>query len=139
MEDFQAILTKSPAHSSDSKRAVRENLLRCMVAFGSHLQDGRSRRIALLLATVWLVGLSDLSMTVTARNIGQFKESNPVAASMLHDSALLSAFKLASLVIASAIFLTFRKHWFTEAACWFVFAVHVALAFIWLSYFTHMS
>ena len=103
------------------------------------LEDRRSRRITLILVTIWMVGLSDLGLTLAAQDIGEFHETNPVAAEMLHDPGMLATFKLASLVLSSVIFLALRKHWFTEAACWFVFAVHVGLAFVWMSYFREMS
>jgi hypothetical protein len=139
MEDSQAILAESPGASSPSLKTTWQATLRALRAMARRLDDSRSRRVALLLITVWIVGLSDLSLTLTARSIGQFEESNPVAAGMLHDSGMLSAFKLASLVVSSGILLALRKHWFTEAACWFVFAVHIGLALVWLSYFGHMS
>ena len=127
-------MTERTAAARASRKAAWQLIARTARAIGRRLEHSRSRRISLLLVTVWMVGLSDLSLTLTVRNIAEFQESNPVAAGMLHDSGMLAAFKLASLVVSSGIFLALRKHWFTEAACWFVCAVHIALAFVWLSY-----
>ena len=139
MDPSRAILRESTAAERASQTAAGQFAARTVGAIRRWLGESRSRRISLLLVTVWMVGLSDLSLTLTARNIGQFEESNPVAAGMLHDSGMLTIFKLVSLAIASGIFLALRKHWFTEVACWFVFAVHIGLAFVWLSYFGQMS
>jgi len=139
MEESRAILTESAAAAKGSAKAPRQLVARPGRTIARLLEDSRSRRIALLLVAVWMVGLSDLSLTLTARNIEQFEESNPVAAAMVHNSSTLAAFKLALLVASSVIFLALRKYWFTEAACWFVFAVHIVLAFVWLWYFGQMS
>ena len=95
----------------------------------------RSRRIFLLVLLIWIIGLADLLFTVLARDIGHFRETNPIAASLIQTTGWLVTFKLASLIIASVIFIGFRRRLITEVACWLVSGVHVGLAFIWLSYY----
>ena len=73
-----------------------------------------------------------------ANRMGEFPELNPVAANLLHADGLLTAFKLATLSFASAIFIILRRHWLAEAACWLMCAVHVALALVWLHYFDNL-
>jgi len=109
--------------------------VRLVEALRTRIPAPRSRRIFLLILLIWIIGLADLLFTVLARDIGDFKETNPVAASLVQTTGWLVAFKLASLVIASAIFVRFRSRVITEIACWLVSGVHVGLAFVWLSYY----
>jgi len=112
---------------------------RCLSALTVWGSGGRATRIALLLVLVWMVGLADLKLTLLAAQTDEFSEGNPVAAAMLHSPGLLASFKLAALSIASLIFLTFRKHWFAEAGCWFICIVHMVLAAFWKSYVYGLS
>ena len=101
--------------------------------------EARGRRIALMLILIWIIGLCDLGFTIVARQLGGFHESNPVAAKMVDASGLLTIFKLSLLVVASVIFLKFRRHWFTELGCWAMCLVHLALAVVWLYYYYGLS
>ena len=95
----------------------------------------RSRRIVLLLVLVWIIGLFDLAFTVLARKIGGFEEANTIVARMVHVTGLLVAFKIATLFFASVILLKYRHRKFTEFSCWGICVVHMALAFLWLTYY----
>ena len=133
MNGSQAITQLSIPDSDNSSQA---NYIRACHPLQSTCSTPslRSRRIVLLLLLIWTVGIADHILTVTAHGIGNFAESNPIASFLVHDTRLLAVFKIASMVFASSIFAKFRRHWFTEAACWAMCAIHVALAFIWLSY-----
>jgi hypothetical protein len=100
------------------------------------LAKRRTRRVALLLAIVWIVGVFDLTFTILARQIGNFEERNPVAAKVVNATGLLVVFKLATLAVSSAIFWKYRNCLLTEVSCWAVCAIHIILAFIWLDYYT---
>ena len=99
----------------------------------------RPRRVVFLLAIIWVIGLSDLVFTLLARDLGHFAESNPIAAGMIQATVVLVIFKLTALILASAIFLRFRHHRFTELSCWCMCTVHLALALTWLSYYSGLE
>jgi len=98
-------------------------------------RTARARRVALLLAAVWIVGIFDLILTILASRIGGFVELNPVVSQILHAWELLVAFKLATLSFASAVFLKYRTRVFTEVSCWAMFALHAGLAVTWMQYY----
>jgi len=95
----------------------------------------RARRVVLLVAGIWIVGVFDLVLTLLAEKIGGFEDANPIVAEITHIWELLVVFKLFTLMFASAIFLKYRRKRFTEFGCWAVGIVHVVLAFLWLQYY----
>lgn len=83
--------------------------------------------------------MADLLFTMLAQDIGGFEESNPIAAPLIGACGSLIAFKLISLIVASVIFIKFRRHVFTEISCWLMSAVHVWLALVWFSYYFELE
>jgi hypothetical protein len=99
------------------------------------LRHVRTRRIALVLILVWIVGVFDLVFTLTALRLGGFQEANPLARQFIDSPAMLATFKFATLAYATPILLVFSRRRLTEIGCWVVGIVHVALAFLWLAYY----
>ena len=96
----------------------------------------RSRRIACLLLTVWILGLSDLSFTVWAQRFTHFHELNPLARPLVEANAFpsLVAFKVAMTAGGTGIFWLCRRRWTAEFATWFVLVTYVMLACQWSDY-----
>jgi hypothetical protein len=93
----------------------------------------------LLVAIICLLNWFDLTFTLLANEVGNFRELNPIAGLLVNHSTGLVAFKFASLGVASIIFIVFRRHWFTEAACWCFFIVYTMLSLVWMSYYSYLS
>ena len=103
------------------------------------LPRGRSRRVLLLLVLIWMLNGFDLAFTLLANEIGGFHEANPFARPFLRASESLIAFKLASVAVASAILIAFRRRVVTEVACWLLCVVYTVLAFMWVTYYSFLS
>jgi hypothetical protein len=89
-----------------------------------------------LTIVVWLLGLVDLGITMTyLTNIGMF-ESNPIARAVigLGSPTLVVAFKLATMVLSTAIVLGLRARWHGEAVALLSVAILGWLTFRWLGY-----
>jgi hypothetical protein len=95
----------------------------------------RSRRVTLMLALLWIVGLFDLVFTILAHRIGGFHEANPVARPLIGDDSALALYKLGLLVLSTAILFVLRRHLVTEITCWMLGAIYAGLALMWLAYF----
>ncbi len=95
----------------------------------------RGHRVILLLILVWIVGMFDLMFTLLAMDLGNFIEANPIAASFIHDTEAIVAFKICALGLATVILLKFRRHRFTELCSWIICAAHTLLAFVWMGYY----
>jgi len=109
----------------DALRRARNDVLAC-----------RSRRVVLMLVLLWILSGFDLVFTLLAQQIGDFREANPVARELLASPALLVAFKVSTLMYASAILLVLRRHWLTELGCWCLSVVYTGLSFAWFVYYT---
>lgn len=103
-------------------------------ALGAH--GARSRRIACLLLTVWVLCLADLSFTLWAHWFTPFHELNPLARMMLEGDSLRSlvAFKVVLTAGGTGIFWLCRRRRTAELATWTVAVMYVMLAVQWSSY-----
>jgi hypothetical protein len=98
---------------------------------------GRPGRVILLVIFLAMLNAFDLVFTILAHRIGEFREANPIAALLLDHTAALVAFKAAALLVASAIFIVFRRHWLTELVCWTFCGVYTALSILWMVYYAN--
>lgn len=98
--------------------------------------SARSRRIAWLLVTVWLLCLTDLSFTLWAHWFTPFHEVNPLARSLLAHSGpqSLVVFKVVLTLAGTGIFWGCRRRKTAELASWLVVAAYVMLAVQWSTY-----
>jgi len=101
--------------------------------------SARPRRVLLLVGVICLLNGFDLAFTLLARQVGQFREVNPVARPLLERPAALVAFKVAAVLVASVIFIAFRRHRLTEIACWGFCFVYTALSLVWTTYYGYLS
>ena len=99
--------------------------------------DGhRSRRVAELIAVLWVLGLADLAFTLWAHAFTPFHEGNPVARYFLSHGLTLSLilYKLVVTLIGTRIFWVTRGNVRAEFALWALVGVYVALTFRWGAY-----
>ena len=98
----------------------------------------RDRRIAELIAIVWLLSLADLVFTLWAHFFTAFHEMNPLANYMLHRNLIpsLILFKLVVTAVGTLIFWRLRHHGRAELALWGLAGVYVMLAVRWSAYTT---
>ena len=99
--------------------------------------DGcRARRVAELIAVLWLLSLADLVFTIWAELFTPFCELNPLAAHLLHHGRItaLIAGKVALTGLGAAIFWRLRRHARAELALWLVVMVYVVLTIRWSDY-----
>lgn len=103
---------------------------------GLRLTPGRVQRIAPALLALWVLGLADLLFTLWAHRFTAFHELNPLARGMLLAGQFgwLVSFKLAALLLASAIFWRLRSVTRAELALWAMVAVYFLLALRWSDY-----
>jgi hypothetical protein len=96
-------------------------------------QQGRVRRIVILLALLWTVSMADLGLTLWAARFSAFRELNPVAASFLASHQLFGviAWKISLMLVATLTFWLARKRLSTELALWGLIAVFMLLAVRW--------
>ncbi len=94
----------------------------------------RSRRVVLMLAFIWIVSLSDLEMTLRAKQIGGFEEANPIARQIIDYPHLVVAYKFLLLVSASGVIFFLRRKRLTEIGCWFLCLIYTLLALAWAFY-----
>lgn len=100
------------------------------------IDDCRTRRTALLLGIIWVLGLCDLYFTMWAFRFTVFSEMNPWASRLLrnHQLASMGLTKLLLVGGSSVIFWSVRKHRVTEIALWGLMLAHVGLIFRWSIY-----
>ena len=96
----------------------------------------RSRRIACLLLTVWVLCMADLSFTLWAHWFTPFYELNPLARRLLELNWItpLIAFKICLTGAGTGIFWLCRTRRTAEMATWLVAAAYVMLACQWSNY-----
>lgn len=101
----------------------------------------RSRRVILLLATLLVLGLADLHLTIHHHATIGLEELNPIGAYLLNSEQIgsLVVFKLASLCVAVGVLLAVRKHAVGEVSTWLAFAIMVALTLHWHQYNTELT
>jgi len=96
----------------------------------------RSRRVAILLAATFLIGMGDLALTLTyATSVGMI-ESNPIARLVMsHNStAAVIVWKLALTLFGTGVLFWARRTRSAEVASWVVFLVMGALCFHWVGF-----
>jgi hypothetical protein len=102
------------------------------------LDAHRHRRVAELIAVLWMLSLADLCFTLWAHFFTPFNELNPVANFMLRRGLVLSLilFKLVVTAIGTRIFWRLRQHGRAELALWALVGVYVLLTVQWSQYTT---
>ena len=100
------------------------------------LPPHRHRRVAHLIALLWMLSLWDLFFTLWAHFFTPFHELNPVANFMLQRGLVpsLILFKLVVTAIGTRIFWRLREHARAELALWAVVGVYFMLAMRWSDY-----
>ncbi|MHC4997150.1 MAG: hypothetical protein ACYTGQ_19085 [Planctomycetota bacterium] len=96
----------------------------------------RARRVVILLAGVFVLGLGDLYATIThATSVGMI-EVNPIGAYLLNAESIpgLILFKLGTMGVGVGLLLQVRHKLQGELSCWFILAVMVALTLHWANY-----
>ena len=81
-----------------------------------------------------LLGSFDLMLTLAAQQSGGFLELNPLGSQLMGSPWLLIAFKMATLLGASAILVSLRRYRGAQIASWWLCLVCTVLAFRWLTY-----
>jgi hypothetical protein len=110
------------------------------VPIDTALCDGRRpRRVAQLIAVLWLLAIADLLFTLWAHFFTAFHELNPVANLFLEKDLIpsLVLFKLVVTAIGTSIFWRVRHAPRAELALWLVVGVYVLLAMRWSNYTDH--
>lgn len=92
-----------------------------------------------LVVAAWLMGLADLSITMTyLMSVGMW-EGNPVARYVigLGSPTVVVAFKLGTMLITSWIVLAQRRRWQAEMIAWITVIVLGALTVHWYNYIAY--
>jgi len=107
----------------------------------THAQCRRAVRVWFLVATIVLLSLSDLYMTLAHLRSGGMGEANPIARMVIsyNSPALLSAWKCACVALAAMILILARFRRSGEVACWVSTVVLTALTIHWISYSAEAS
>ncbi|MEL7483646.1 MAG: DUF5658 family protein [Planctomycetota bacterium] len=99
----------------------------------------RPARVFYLVVAAWLMGLADLSITMTyLMSVGMW-EGNPVARFIigLGSPTIVVAFKLCTMLVTSWIVLAQRRRWQAEMVAWISVAVLGVLTAHWLNYIAY--
>ena len=98
--------------------------------------DRRHRRVAELIAILWMLSLADLCFTLWAHFWTPFNELNPLAHYMLSRNLVptLILYKLVVTGIGTHIFWRLRNHGRAEIALWGVVGAYIILAMRWSAY-----
>lgn len=100
------------------------------------VDDRRHRRVAELIAILWMLALADLFFTLWAHFFTPFHELNPVANYMLRHNWVptLILYKLVVTAIGTQIFWRLRDHGRAEIALWGLVGAYVLLTMRWSNY-----
>jgi hypothetical protein len=85
---------------------------------------------------VAVLGFFDLGCTLLAQRSIGFVEINPLGAGLLDNPALLTGFKVASLLLGCVILLALRRYRGAQVASWWLCLVCTILTFRWATYGT---
>ncbi len=102
-------------------------------AIGPAGPRGASARVLAFLPVIWALNLLDLLFTLLACQFGEFVELNPLAARL--SGGGLVTFKLAMLLLTTAIFVRCRRHRLTEVGCYVLTTAYGCLAAVWFGAF----
>lgn len=81
-----------------------------------------------------LLGIFDLGCTLVAQRAGGFTEMNPLGSQLVENPALLTTFKLTTLLLACAILYALRRYRGAQVASWWMCLLCTVLTFRWLTY-----
>ncbi|MFI4870195.1 MAG: DUF5658 family protein [Phycisphaerales bacterium JB061] len=126
-------MTLDPRALEPVERSIPAKLLLMM-------QD-RPFRVILLLSIAWVLGITDLAMTLTyLMNIGMF-EGNPLARWIIATGSpyIVSGFKLVTMVASSSILFWKRHSWQSEIGAWIAVIVLARLTLHWFDYIAGTS
>jgi hypothetical protein len=101
----------------------------------------RSQRVAILLFATVLMGLADLSMTLTFVTTVGMVEANPIARLVMqlnHPGAVV-LWKLATMLLGIGVLYWARRHRGAEIGTWVCFVAMAALSFHWLTFAGQVS
>ncbi|HRX87622.1 MAG TPA: DUF5658 family protein [Phycisphaerae bacterium] len=112
-------------------RAVGDVSLQAAQRALQRVTAGRSRRVVMLLAGVWLINIFDLTLTLLASADGVLHEENPIARALLHNPAALLAFKLSLVAAATTVLFNFRRFRCAEIACTLALFIYAGVAIQW--------
>jgi len=99
--------------------------------------SSRERRVLLMLAAAWILSGFDLGFTIVARSMGILHELNPLASYFLgvHGERGIVVYKLALMVLGTAILWHYRRKPQAELSTCLVMLVYVILATRWYVYY----
>ena len=105
------------------------------------LERRRALRVWILVATIVVLSLSDLYMTLAHLQSAGMGEANPLARLVMsyNSPILLSAWKCACVALAALILILARFRPSGEIACWLSTVVLTALTVHWISYSSEAS
>ncbi len=81
-----------------------------------------------------LLGIFDLACTLVAQQAGGFTEMNPLGSELVENPALLTMFKLTTLLMACGILYALRRYHGAQVASWWMCLLCTVLTFRWLTY-----
>jgi uncharacterized protein DUF5658 len=81
-----------------------------------------------------LLGIFDLGCTLVAQQAGGFTEMNPLGSRLIENPALLTVFKVTSLLLACGILFALRRYRGAQLASWWMCLLCTVLTFRWLTY-----
>lgn len=81
-----------------------------------------------------LLGIFDLGCTLVAQQAGGFTEMNPLGSQIVENPALLTTFKLTTLLLACGILYALRRYRGAQVASWWMCLLCTVLTFRWLTY-----
>jgi len=101
----------------------------------------RSQRVAILLFATVLMGLADLSMTLTFITTVGMIEANPIARLVmeLNSPGYVVLWKLATMLVGIGVLFWARMHRGAEIGTWICFAAMAALSIHWLAFAGQVS
>ncbi len=121
-------------HLSSAVRGTRPPLVPAGGINPRQLASGR--RVAMIVAAMFAMGLIDLMFTVTyIRSIGMY-EANPIARHIVLNGSIgaLVAFKLVTMAISCGAIYYARRVWKAEVAAWLCAVLLGSLMVHWVNY-----
>ena len=108
------------------------------IAIAMHRPDAakwvepRSMRVMLLLTAVVILNSLDLLYTLFAHSIGELREMNPLADSILQvGQSTLICFKILMVLFGTSILWKCRRSTWAVPACWVLVIAFTALGVVW--------
>jgi hypothetical protein len=102
------------------------------------IKKPRHRAAVAIIASVCILNIIDLVLTLKSHDTLSFQELNPVANMILnYNPWAIIPFKLSLVVGGSYLLLRHRHHSFTRAMIWIAFMVYLFVVFAWISFIAH--